>query len=261
MKAFVDGVTKNVSADGISEHPPPCPGVANGAGAEDVCPTCPVLMRKEAVNDTKRGFIMDAALRVIARDGYANARLEDIAKEAGFSKASIYHYFSDKEALLIYMTIREQQLIHEKYMEIVDRDLSFLETIKEFVHVFYDRTFGGGSIYSAFTSSLSIMGAMSAATKHEELLKMSIARKKETFDLMVQVIAKAQKDGTLTVPLDDETICIMIATFLQMSVYKNMLVEEPWDGVAEKIDTNKVVESLFIFFKPWINEKPSHNRE
>jgi AcrR family transcriptional regulator len=55
--------------------------------------------QKEVVADMKRNFIMEAALKVVARDGYLSARLEDIADEAGFSKAYIYRYFPDKEAL------------------------------------------------------------------------------------------------------------------------------------------------------------------
>ena len=43
--------------------------------------------------------ILDAALEVFAEHGMAAARLEDIAKRAGVSKATIYLYFPNKEAL------------------------------------------------------------------------------------------------------------------------------------------------------------------
>lgn len=42
----------------------------------------------------------EAARRVFARDGYLNAKLEDIAAEAGKSPASFYNYFESKGALL-----------------------------------------------------------------------------------------------------------------------------------------------------------------
>jgi AcrR family transcriptional regulator len=43
--------------------------------------------------------ILPAALRVFAESGYAGARLEDIARLAGLSKAALYGYYEGKEAI------------------------------------------------------------------------------------------------------------------------------------------------------------------
>jgi AcrR family transcriptional regulator len=43
--------------------------------------------------------ILDAALKVFAQKGFAAARMEDIAKEAGVTKGTIYLYFENKEAV------------------------------------------------------------------------------------------------------------------------------------------------------------------
>ncbi|WP_428646186.1 TetR/AcrR family transcriptional regulator [Roseibium sp.] len=44
--------------------------------------------------------ILQAAMEVFARDGLASARMEDIAKRAGISKATVYLYFKTKEDLV-----------------------------------------------------------------------------------------------------------------------------------------------------------------
>ena len=44
--------------------------------------------------------IVQAAIRVLARQGYANTSLLDIAKEAGMSKGAVHYHFPTKEALL-----------------------------------------------------------------------------------------------------------------------------------------------------------------
>lgn len=46
-----------------------------------------------------RKALLDAARTVIARDGYINARIIDIAREAGKSVGVFYSYFSDKTEL------------------------------------------------------------------------------------------------------------------------------------------------------------------
>ena len=48
----------------------------------------------------KRRLILDAAVRVFARDGYHTSRVGDIAEEAGIAHGLLYHYFASKEEVL-----------------------------------------------------------------------------------------------------------------------------------------------------------------
>ena len=43
--------------------------------------------------------LLDAARAVFARDGYVNARMADIAEEAGLSMGALYRYFENKESV------------------------------------------------------------------------------------------------------------------------------------------------------------------
>src|SRR5205807_1733789 len=45
--------------------------------------------------------IIDAAIRVFARNGYYNSRVSDIAREAGIASGTIYLYFKTKEEILV----------------------------------------------------------------------------------------------------------------------------------------------------------------
>jgi AcrR family transcriptional regulator len=44
--------------------------------------------------------IIQAAMVVFARDGFAQTRMEDIAQAAGLSKATLYLYFADKDDII-----------------------------------------------------------------------------------------------------------------------------------------------------------------
>jgi TetR/AcrR family fatty acid metabolism transcriptional regulator len=50
--------------------------------------------------DDKRKAILDAAVRVFARQGYEASPVGDVAKEAGVAYGLVYHYFGSKEAVL-----------------------------------------------------------------------------------------------------------------------------------------------------------------
>ena len=51
----------------------------------------------------KHGQIIDAAVRVFARNGYYNSRVSDIAREAGIASGTIYLYFRTKDEILVTM--------------------------------------------------------------------------------------------------------------------------------------------------------------
>ncbi|HJS94871.1 MAG TPA: TetR/AcrR family transcriptional regulator [Solirubrobacteraceae bacterium] len=48
----------------------------------------------------KRRMILDAAMRVFARQGFHTCRVSDIADEAGVAYGLVYHYFSSKDEIL-----------------------------------------------------------------------------------------------------------------------------------------------------------------
>src|ERR1700760_1509309 len=48
----------------------------------------------------KRRVILDAAVRVFARQGFHTCRVSDIADEAHVAYGLVYHYFSSKEQIL-----------------------------------------------------------------------------------------------------------------------------------------------------------------
>jgi TetR/AcrR family transcriptional regulator, fatty acid metabolism regulator protein len=48
----------------------------------------------------KRRLILDAAIRVFAREGFHRCRVSDIAKEANVAYGLVYHYFRSKDEVL-----------------------------------------------------------------------------------------------------------------------------------------------------------------
>jgi AcrR family transcriptional regulator len=58
------------------------------------------MARTVTTVEDRREQIMEAALRVFAKKGFAGASNKDIAEEAGITPGLIYHYFESKEGLL-----------------------------------------------------------------------------------------------------------------------------------------------------------------
>ncbi|MGA9284166.1 MAG: TetR/AcrR family transcriptional regulator [Solirubrobacteraceae bacterium] len=48
-----------------------------------------------------RGALIESAARGLSRHGYGNLVLEDVAREAGYTRGALYHQFKDKEDLAL----------------------------------------------------------------------------------------------------------------------------------------------------------------
>jgi len=55
----------------------------------------------EAMRESRRKQIMDAALELFASKGYSNCSISQLSAHAGISKGLMYNYFDSKEALLL----------------------------------------------------------------------------------------------------------------------------------------------------------------
>ena len=62
--------------------------------------------RKRLTGEERRVAILDSALAVFAERGYHASSIDDIAREAGVSKALIYEHFASKQDL--YAELLEQ---------------------------------------------------------------------------------------------------------------------------------------------------------
>ena len=83
-------------------------------------------------NPEKRIRILDAALKIFASRGFYNAKVSEVAKEAGVADGTIYLYFESKDALLIALfEDRMQRLIARANDEIARSEGTVLDKIRQ----------------------------------------------------------------------------------------------------------------------------------
>lgn len=57
----------------------------------------------ENLNEAKKQTILNAGFRLFGEYGYSKASIEDIVKEAGISKGSLFYYFGSKKNYFLYI--------------------------------------------------------------------------------------------------------------------------------------------------------------
>jgi AcrR family transcriptional regulator len=87
--------------------------------------------KSRAENTARRRLaVIDAALDVFTEKGFAAARMEDIARQAGVAKGTIYLQFRDKEAL--FEAIVRQEI--SPFVGALGSGLAPGETVRAFLH-------------------------------------------------------------------------------------------------------------------------------
>jgi AcrR family transcriptional regulator len=77
----------------------------------------------------KRRVILDAAVRVFAREGFHTCRVSDIADEAGVAYGLVYHYFKSKDQVLDTLFLERWDVLLDAIRETDAQDVPACEKL------------------------------------------------------------------------------------------------------------------------------------
>ena len=96
--------------------------------------------KREQQKEAKRTALIEAALRVFSRVGFAAAKMDDVADEAGVSKGTVYLYFESKEQLFEEVVkVTMVPLLDEGVASLVEPDKSATDRLKQHLKFFYSK--------------------------------------------------------------------------------------------------------------------------
>jgi AcrR family transcriptional regulator len=198
--------------------------------------------RDQVVRDAKSSLILDAALKVFAEKGFHETRLDDIALVAGFSKASLYNYYEDKESIFLQILIR----MHEKILEALKTEIRKDRHIKENLTAMIRAVFRIYSENFSFSMGMNDLKSMAPISMekfqkhHEHLMSRFKHYSREITDLSVSVFSIARQRGEISSQIEDKTLTQYIASLMRGVIFDCKM--------AGKIgDPEKQVKSLVEF--------------
>ena len=167
--------------------------------------------RKRQEREIRRTDIIDAAERVFFSKGYDNSSVDDVAREAEFSKRTIYVYFSSKEQIYFEIMIRGYRLLIGM-IEKSFRESQPQSAIEE-LHCIFFTFFGFSQSYPAYFKAI-----MEYETKNsDDQSGVEDASKAECYQLGEQIfgylfhaLQKGVAEGTLQAGLDSEAAALVL---------------------------------------------------
>ena len=88
--------------------------------------------------------IADAALRLFARYGYKRSSMDDIAREAGLAKATLYLHFKGKDDVFRAMLELLARRVETRCREVMTMEAPFADRLSALLHAHY------GQAYASF---------------------------------------------------------------------------------------------------------------
>jgi AcrR family transcriptional regulator len=136
----------------------------------------------------KRRIILDAAVRVFARQGFHSARVSDIADQAGVAYGLVYHYFDSKDEVLDTLFLERWNLLLEAIREVDNGDAPPREKLTTITSFIVDSYRHDPDVMKVIIVEVT-RAANSFGQKH-------LARIREAYDLIADIVEDGQANGT-----------------------------------------------------------------
>jgi TetR/AcrR family fatty acid metabolism transcriptional regulator len=135
----------------------------------------------------KRRMILDAAVRVFARQGFNGCRVSDIADEAGVAYGLVYHYFRSKDEVLDTLFLERWNVLLEAIRETDRQDIAPREKLHQIASFIVDSYRHDPELMKVIIVEVT-RAANSFGQTH-------LAKIREAYDLIAEIVAKAQDEG------------------------------------------------------------------
>jgi AcrR family transcriptional regulator len=137
----------------------------------------------------KRRLILDAAVRVFAREGFHGCRVADIADEAGVAYGLVYHYFRSKDEILDTLFLERWGLMLEEIARVDAEPAPVREKLAAIAGFIID-----SYRYDPDLMKVIIVDVTRAANSFG---RSHLDEIREAYELIGGIVASAQKSGEL----------------------------------------------------------------
>ena len=163
----------------------PAAAPTHTVGREEVERGC--LTSAKAPPVDKRRAILDAAVRVFARQGYHATRVADIADEAGVAYGLVYHYFRSKEAVMTELFTERWSLLLAAATSSTSSDIPAREKLAGIARFIIDSYRHDPELMKVIIIEVTRAANSFGATHLPEI--------RRAYDVVARIVADGQREG------------------------------------------------------------------
>lgn len=171
-------------------------------------------MARKTREDTEltRKRILDAGLKIFADVGYASARIEDIAKEAGVTRGGVYWHFANKLELFKAIFEHYQSALDIRLAEIFSSEMNPSQKLRCLAEMFIDWLTERGEHREIELLALGL--SRDGCVKQTEIAD---ARKRDVenfLNYIIEIIEEGKRVGEIRKDISSDAISRGICSYL-----------------------------------------------
>jgi TetR/AcrR family fatty acid metabolism transcriptional regulator len=151
--------------------------------------------RAKAALDKQRA-ILDAAVRVFARQGFHACRVSDIADEAGVAYGLVYHYFDSKDEILDTLFLERWNVMLQTIREVDEQSIPVREKLAAIASFIIDSYRHDPDLMKVIIVEVT-RAANSFGQTH-------LGQIREAYRLIGEIVIQAQQEGVFKADIDAE---------------------------------------------------------
>jgi AcrR family transcriptional regulator len=187
----------------------------------------------------KKQLILDAAETLLHKYGYSKTSLDDIAKEAGLGKGTIYYYFESKEEIFIAVAKDHS----DKYFSLIKKSIAskkgFADKFATSLHM---------PIKLVYEHAPVLLDAIKNIPPHylPTLDKFRAESKKRMISILNDVIQDGLEEGVITETIPAERLVNIIFDWFLMGD-SNIIVQHPEEFIAKAEADYEWIVQLMLY--------------
>ncbi len=178
----------------------------------------------------KRELIIQAAIKIFAKEGFHAAKISSIAQTAGIGKGTIYEYFDSKSQLYEEMIKYTIEIYMQNISSIFEDTKSTRERLKKFVELAFNIAKEHMDICKIHNHGTEVVG--------EKSINIMLTTQKRVMEMVEGVIQQGIENGELK-PIDTRIAALAFLgsvhhmTVHYLFIYKRDIMQEEIDSYVD----------------------------
>lgn len=197
------------------------------------------LSKRELEKQSHEKEIISAAERVFCRNGYEDASMDEIAKEAQFTKRTVYQYFDSKEELYFAAALKGYQLLFSELKKVNKKGQTGFEKLELSCRRFYGFCTDNPEIFRMISYwGLIKKKTIDENTRKNQLIQMNVNLSQD----LAEIIEEGKADGSIQPDTDSGKTAYSLA-FLMTGFFHQISIAD--DHFKQILSFNKEEFSFF----------------
>lgn len=188
--------------------------------------------------ELKKHVILEEATKLIDKVGFKNAKMEDIAQKVGFSKASLYSYFKDKEEIAMQITKQHLLKLYNKISDLPSKNICAIEKLEimKSVHMEFVKKSKNFMIIKA---DFSIMEKC-----HKDVVEIKL----KTFDILKSILEQGIREKVFNKSINVDSTVLLMESMMTGIVFLNSLIKNAESEIVPNFDVEEMISFGMDFF-------------